>query len=105
MRKPLLEWDKQQIVMYLSGSTPRFESMKNLAPTEKQTQPLDVLNIGLTHRLHITIGIASGAVAIGFLGIRSLWNKRRPPLSPFFTMFLVGNLIDLWNLVNLGRSL
>jgi hypothetical protein len=103
MRKPLLQWDRQRIAMYLSGCVCFSVGAKFFIDSQLGVDPLDVLSIGLANRLHITIGIASGAVAIGFLSIWSLWNKRRPLLSPFFTMFLVGNLIDLWNLVDLGR--
>ena len=44
---------------------------------------------------------AAGIVAITFLSIWTLWNKKFPPLTPFFTTFFVGNLIDLWNLARL----
>ncbi len=61
------------------------------------TDPLDVLCIGMTKHLPISIGIASGIIAILFLGSWSLWNQKTPPLTPFFTTFSVGCLIDLWN--------
>lgn len=48
-----------------------------------------------------TIGIASGLVAIAFLAWWSIWNRQYPPLTPFLTTFLVGNLIDLWNWIDL----
>jgi uncharacterized protein len=103
MYKQTFKWSGQQIVTYLNGCFCFSLGAKFFIDSHLGVDPLDVLNIGLANRLHITIGIASGAVAITFLAVWSLWNKRRPPLSPFFTMFLVGSLIDLWNLLQIGR--
>jgi uncharacterized membrane protein YczE len=103
MPKQILGWSRQQIVTYLNGCFCFSLGAKFFIDSRLGVDPLDVLNIGLANRLHLTIGIASGAVAIIFLIGWSLWNKRRPPLSPFFTMLTVGSLIDLWNLLNIGR--
>lgn len=65
--------------------------------------PLDVLVLGLVGRTGVTVGIASGAVAIAFLLLWSAWNRRWPPISPFITMFLIGSLIDLWIWLELER--
>lgn len=89
--------------MYLIGCFGFSLGAKFFIDSNLGVDPLDVLNIGLAQLLHITIGIASGMVAILFLTIWSLWNRRWPPLTPFVTMFLVGNLIDLWNLLDIGR--
>jgi uncharacterized membrane protein YczE len=103
MKKLTFNWTRQQIIMYLVGCFGFSLGAKFFIDSNLGVDPLDVLNIGLAQLLHITIGIASGIVAILFLTIWSLWNRRWPPLTPFVTMFLVGNLIDLWNLLNIGR--
>ena len=68
------------------------------------TDPLDVLCIGMTRHLPISIGGASGIVALVFLSVWSLWNRKLPPFTPFFTTFSVGLLIDLWNLLALEQT-
>lgn len=97
------DWSRQQILTYIAGCFCFSVGAKFFIDSNLGVDPLDVLNIGLAHRLHLTIGIASGLVAILFLALWSIWNKKWPPLTPFVTMFLVGNLIDLWNLIDLGR--
>lgn len=103
MKKLLRIGDGQQIAMYLCGCLFFSLGAKFFIDSHLGVDPLDVLVIGLAERIHTTIGISSGAVAIGFLLIWSLWNRKRPPVSPFVTMFLVGNLIDLWNYLDIGR--
>ena len=103
MNKRFFAWNKQSVVMYLIGCVCFSIGAKFFIDVKLGVDPLDVLNIGLANRLHTTIGITSGAVALVFLGIWSLWNRERPPVSPFITMFLVGNLIDLWNLLDIGK--
>ena len=63
--------------------------------------PLDSMLIGISNNLNCKIGTASGGVAIIFLAIWSIWNKKRPIITPFITMALVGYLIDLWNYINI----
>ncbi len=82
---------------YLAGCVIFSIGAKLFIDSKLGTDPLDVLCIGMTKHLPITIGIASGIVAILFLATWSLWNKKTPPLTPFFTTFSVGCLIDLWN--------
>lgn len=59
--------------------------------------PLDTIIIGLANYFNCKIGTVSALVAIGFLLVWSVWNKRKPIITPFITMTLVGYLIDLWN--------
>ncbi|MGL5871507.1 MAG: YczE/YyaS/YitT family protein [Xenococcaceae cyanobacterium] len=103
MKKLFRVGDRQQIAMYLCGCLCFSVGAKFFIDSHLGVDPLDVLVIGLTQRFYITIGFASGAVAIGFLLVWSLWNRKRPPISPFVTMFLVGNLIDLWNYLQIGK--
>lgn len=60
------------------------------------TDPLDVFSLGLKSHIPITIGIAQGGFAALCLAVWGVWNRKRPPLSPFFTFFFCGSLIDLW---------
>ena len=88
---------------YLAGCILFSLGAKLFIDSKLGTDPLDVLCIGMTKHLPITIGIASGIVAILFLATWSLWNKKTPPLTPFFTTFSVGCLIDLWNWLQLQK--
>ncbi len=96
-----MDWNKGQVLMYLSGVLCFSLGAKFFIDSQLGVDPLDVLIIGLSNHLHLTIGLASGLVAIGFLAVWSIWNRRYPPLMPFVTTFLVGNLIDLWILLRL----
>lgn len=93
----------RQIVMWLAGCFCFSIGVKFFIEVNLGVSPLDVLVIGVATRVHTTIGIASGVIAILFLIIWSLWNRKLPPITTFLTMFLVGNLIDLWNLVDLQQ--
>lgn len=65
--------------------------------------PLDVLVLGIVKHIGFTIGIVSGSIALAFLALWTIWNKKWPPISPFVTMSFVGTLIDAWNWVHLER--
>jgi len=65
--------------------------------------PLDVLVLGIVGHIGLTIGIVSGAIALLFLGLWTVWNKKFPPISPFITMSFVGTLIDIWNWTHLEK--
>lgn len=92
-----IEGNLTQYFTYLLGCFVFSIGAKFFIDSHLGTDPLDVLCIGLTNHLPISIGIASGLIAIVFLGWWSAWNKKLPPLAPFFTTFSVGLLIDLWN--------
>ncbi len=90
-----------QLAIFILGCLFFSIGAKFFIDSKLGVDPLDVLCIGLTKQLPITIGIASGIVALFFLSIWTFWNKQWPPISPFFTTFFVGNLIDLWNWLHL----
>lgn len=92
-----ISWRTHQIVMYVLGIVLFSFGAKFFIDSHLGVDPLDVLCIGMTKHLPISIGIASGMVAIGFLAVWSLWNRKFPPLTPFVTTFSVGCLIDFWN--------
>ncbi len=61
------------------------------------TDPLDVLSLGLIEHISwMTIGIAQASFAAICIGIWSVWNKRRPTLTPFITFLFCGTMIDLF---------
>lgn len=92
-----LGWTAGRLFLYFAGCLLFSVGAKFFIDSHLGTDPLDVLCIGMTLHLPISIGIASGLLAIFFLSIWTAWNRRFPPLTPFFTTFSVGCLIDLWN--------
>src|ERR1700687_5797484 len=89
--------------MYLAGCMSFSLGAKFYIDAHFGVDPMDMFAIGLAHHLGSTIGIGSGLIALAFLAVWSLWNRKRPPITPFITMFLVGSLIDLWILVHLEQ--
>lgn len=96
-------WRKQQLLLYLSGCLIFSLGAKCFIDSRLGTDPLDVLVLGIVRHTGWTIGIVSGLIAIAFLVLWSVWNRKLPPITPFLTMFLIGSLIDLWNYVGLER--
>lgn len=96
-----INWENQQILFYLAGCSIFSLGAKFFIDSKLGTDPLDVLVLGIVKHTGITIGIVSGAIAVAFLLLWSFWNRKIPPVTPFITMFLVGSLIDLWNVIKL----
>lgn len=96
-----LDWTSQQILFYLTGCLIFSLGAKFFIDSNLGTDPLDVLVLGIVKHSGLTIGIVSGIIAIAFLLLWSLWNHKLPPLTPFVTMFLVGSLIDCWNIIKI----
>lgn len=88
---------KNRIKTYASGCLLFAIGAKFFINSKMGVDPLDTLVIGLAQTLGSKIGTASAIVAIIFLVIWSLWNKRLPILTPFVTMTVVGYLIDFMN--------
>lgn len=59
------------------------------------TDPLDVFALGLMRHIPVTVGISQTAVAVICLVIVAAWTRKRPLLSPLFTFFFCGTIIDL----------
>ncbi|MGP4011363.1 YczE/YyaS/YitT family protein [Streptomyces sp. 4N124] len=59
------------------------------------TDPLDVFALGLMKHVPVTVGISQTAVAVICLVIVAAWTRERPLLSPLFTFFFCGSIIDL----------
>lgn len=97
----MFNFSKLQFSIYLLGCLLFSFGAKFFIDSHLGTDPLDVMVIGIVNRIGLTIGVVSGLISIVFLGIWSIWNKKVPPISPFITMFFVGSLIDLWNLLKL----
>jgi uncharacterized protein len=59
------------------------------------TDPLDVFALGLLRHVPLTVGIAQAGIAVICLVIVAIWTRRRPVLSPLFTFFFCGSIIDV----------
>lgn len=72
--------------------------------------PLHAMIIGIANKLdvpYVKIGAIELVVVVVSLVVWCVWNKKFPILtvaSVFFTMVLVGFLIDLWNNINLESA-
>jgi uncharacterized protein len=62
------------------------------------TDPLDTFALGLLRHVPGTIGLAQAGVAVLCLLAVAMWTRRRPVVSPLFTFFFCGSLIDLLRL-------
>jgi uncharacterized protein len=87
---------KEQYELYLAGCVAFSFGANAFIASHLGTDPLDVFSLGLKKHMPMTIGIAQGGFAALCLIVWGIWNRRRPPLSPFFTFFFCGSLIDLW---------
>ncbi|ABD89040.1 YczE/YyaS/YitT family protein [Rhodopseudomonas palustris] len=87
-----------QLFIYLVGCVVFAAGAFMFIYSNLGTDPLDVFSLGLQRYLPITIGIAQTLIAVICLGIVALWTRRRPLLSPIFTFFFCGSLIDLLRL-------
>lgn len=63
----------------------------------------DALNVGLSETIGLTIGSWVIIVGIILMLINALMMKTRPDYLAFFTVLLIGSLIDFWMLVVLGN--
>jgi uncharacterized protein len=91
-----LKFTVDQCVLYLSGCVIFSFGAACFIASHLGTDPLDVFALGLKNHIPITVGIAQGGFAALCLLVWGAWNRQRPPLSPFFTFFFCGSLIDLW---------
>ena len=87
---------RYRLLLYLTGCFMFSFGANFFIASRLGTDPLDVLALGLKAHLHITIGIAQSGFAALCLIIWGIWNRKRPPLSPLFTFFFCGSLIDVW---------
>jgi uncharacterized protein len=97
-----LKWLPRQIVMYFLGCLVFSVGAKFFIDSKLGTDPLDVLVIGINQHVRLGMGICSSAVAGFFLLWWTVWNRRIPPLTPFFTTAAVGFLIDLWTYLGIS---
>ncbi|OII70365.1 MULTISPECIES: YitT family protein [unclassified Streptomyces] len=68
------------------------------------TDPLDVFALGLGRHVPVTVGVAQLAVAVLCLGAVAVWTRERPALSPLFTFFFCGSVVDVLTWADAGRS-
>lgn len=84
-----------QLVIYLVGCAVFAVGAYLFIHSELGADPLDVFSLGLLNHAPLTIGIAQTLVALFCLGVVAVWTRQRPLLSPLFTFFFCGSLIDL----------
>ncbi|BCB74873.1 membrane protein [Phytohabitans flavus] len=89
-----------RLLIYLGGCLAFSTGAAFFIHSDLGTDPLDVFALGLQEQLPVTIGIAQATVAAVCIAIWSLWNRRRPVVSPFFTFLFCGSLIDLLRWLN-----
>lgn len=90
------EYSVLQYIIYTLGCVFFSFGANNFIASHLGTDPLDVFALGMMKHLPVTVGIVQGGVAAIMLTIWAVWNKRLPILSPFFTFFFCGTLIDIW---------
>ncbi|CAL9570327.1 hypothetical protein SUDANB58_04823 [Streptomyces sp. enrichment culture] len=90
----------KRLGVYLSGCAVFAAGATLFIHSSYGVDPLDTLALGMLEHLPLTIGIAQAAVAVVCIAIWSVWNRRRPVVSPFITFFLCGSLIDLMRLAD-----
>src|SRR5438270_7401979 len=95
-RKWRLPFRFNQYAIYLSGCVTFSFGAACFIASNLGTDPLDVFSLGVKKHFPVTIGMVQGGFAALCLLLWAAWNRRRPPLSPFFTFFFCGSLIDLW---------
>jgi uncharacterized membrane protein YczE len=69
------------------------------------TDPLDVFALGLLEHVPVTVGVSQATVAAICLAVVAAWTRTRPLLSPLFTFFFCGSLIDLLRWSDPARGL
>lgn len=89
------------LAVYVAGCLSFSLGAKFFIDAGLGVDPLDVMVLGIVGHTGLTIGVVAGAVAIAFLALWSVWNRRIPPVSPFVTNFLIGTMIDVWNWIGL----
>ncbi|MFE6286669.1 YitT family protein [Streptomyces sp. NPDC057877] len=83
-----------QLAVYLIGCLLFSGGAACFIHADLGTDPLDVFALGVLEHAPLTIGVVQASVAVVCLTVWAAWNRRRPPLSPFFTFFFCGSLID-----------
>lgn len=89
--------------MYLAGCAAFSVGAYLFIYSQLGTDPLDVFSLGLLNHVPLTIGIAQTLVAIICLLLVAAWTWKRPLLSPLWTFFFCGSLIDLLRWIEVGQ--
>ncbi|XMN05518.1 YczE/YyaS/YitT family protein [Streptomyces griseobrunneus] len=90
-----LKKHRSQHLVYLTGCSLFSLGATFFIQSDLGADPLDVFALGLLEHVPLSIGIAQALVALACLFVWAVWNRRRPPLSPVFTFFLCGSMIDV----------
>jgi uncharacterized membrane protein YczE len=90
----------RRLTMYLGGCLCFSLGVKLFIDADLGVDPFHAMTIGLVQAVdtpYLQIGFMDGAVTVALLIVWTVWNRRLPPLSIFFTMLMIGLLIDVWN--------
>ncbi|MDB5097367.1 MAG: hypothetical protein JWM80_1788 [Cyanobacteria bacterium RYN_339] len=98
-----LDWRRYQVALYMLGILLFSLGAKGFIDAKLGTDPLDVLVIGMNGHLGVGLGVCSSLVAIAFLAVWMVWNRKLPPLTPFVSTTAVGFLLDFWNAIKLEQ--
>src|SRR5579859_1618209 len=93
-----------RLATYFAGCLLFSLGVKFFIDANLGVDPLNCLVIALVHHIalpFVRIGVVSSVITALFLLAWMIWNRRWPPITPFFTMAIVGFLIDLWNYIGL----
>jgi uncharacterized membrane protein YczE len=95
----------RKIGMYLAGCAVFATGAYLFIHSRLGTDPLDVFSLGLLNHVPLTIGLAQTLVAVACLLCVAIWTQKRPLLSPLWTFFFCGSLIDILCFADAGRWL
>ncbi|WP_147534017.1 YczE/YyaS/YitT family protein [Bacillus marasmi] len=86
----------KRIVYYLLGLTIACLGVSLIIHSQVGAGPWDIVNIGLTEKLGLTLGIWMALFQAFFLFVNAALLKKRPEFAAIVTLTLWGLLIDFW---------
>ncbi|MFF5480145.1 YitT family protein [Streptomyces sp. NPDC012935] len=98
------EWRNNHL-LYLAGCLVFSAGAYLFIHSDLGTDPLDVFALGLLEHVPVTVGLSQATVAAICLAVVAAWTRTRPLLSPLFTFFFCGSVIDLLRWSDPARDL
>jgi uncharacterized protein len=91
------ESSRSRVALYLSGCVLFALGVTAFVDAELGVDPLSVLVKGLhKHISWVNFTITEASIAALCVSIWAVWNRRRPPVMPFFTFLFCGFMIDVF---------